>query len=203
MKAVNVFRSSITSLLVASALFFVTFTTQRGMAGNYLLSSETIVQEKQGPLKDLRSFVFFPLIKLEDNQKQKIAKFFDQSLKRVGTVLEKQTLTPKGADLEVFSNPSLQFTLEQLVDQEGRLLPVLKATLSSSGVVEVLSSKESSSLSLNHWCTYLEKNDNVEKVVKKAFPFLLDLFIADWQAANGKEQKPTFYITYDASLRPT
>jgi hypothetical protein len=37
---------------------------------------------------------------------------------------------------------------------------------------------------------------------KKAFPFLLELFIADWQTANGKDQKPTFYITYDASLRP-
>lgn len=188
--------------LVLFTLFFIALPIQRGASGNYFLSSEPLFQEKQGPLKDRRSFVFFPCMKLEDNQRQKITTFLNQSLKQVGTVIETQVLKPEGADLEVFSKPPLHFTLEQLLDQKGRPLPVLKATLSFSGVVEVLSSKEISSLPLNHWCTYLEKNDSVEKIVKKAFPFLLELFIADWQAANGKEQKPTFYIPCDASLRP-
>lgn len=196
------FRFSTVNLLVALVVFFVACSPQWGITGNYLLSSDAIVQEKQGSLKDLRSFVFFPLIKLEGDQKQKIVKFLGQSLRQMGTVLEKQTLTPEGADLEAFSNPLLEFTLEQLVDQGGRPLPVLKATLSVSSAVEILSAKEISSLRLNHWCTYLEKNDNVEKMVKAAFPFLLELFLADWQKANGKDQKPTFYVTYDDAMQP-
>lgn len=84
---------------IVFALFFITFPTQKGTTGNYFLSSEPIFQEKQGPLKDRRAFVFVPFIKLEDHQKQKITKFLNQSLKQIGTVLEKQTLTPQGADL--------------------------------------------------------------------------------------------------------
>lgn len=172
--------------------FNLLFTPIEG--SSYLLSSESLVQEKQGSLKDLHSFVFFPLVQGDE---KKIRAFMHKELEQIGTVITKPALTATGADLESFSNPSLQFTIVQLVDSDNKPLAILKASLSVNSIVEILRNKELNALSTNRWCTYLEKTDNVEKVVKKAFPLLLKKFTTEYQKINGQDKKPTFYITYD------
>lgn len=165
---------------------------------SFFLSSEKIVQEKQGSLKELRSFNFFPLLKIEKENAKKTIELIDQELKKVGIVVKKPVLTAKGADLDSFSNPTLQFIIEQLVDQNNNPLPVLQAILSVNSTVE-LKTKELSPLSTNRWSIYLEKTNDIEKVIKNTLPQLLKQFIADFQQANANSQKPSFYISYDDS----
>lgn len=165
----------------------------------FLFSSEALVQERQGSLKGFHSFVFFPLLKIEEKNAIKTVELIDQELKKVGLVIKKPALTPEGVDLECFSNPSLQFTIEQLVDQNNKPLPVLQARLSVTTVAEISGSKELGSLDTNRWYVYLEKTNDVQKVIKKTLPDLLKQFITDFQKTNTNNEKPTFYISYDDS----
>jgi len=165
----------------------------------FFLSSEKIVEEKQGSLKALCSFTFFPTLKMEEKNVGKTIEIIDMELKKVALVVKKPVLTPEGADLDSFSNPTLQFTIEQLVDQNNRPLPVLQAILTVSTVAELGKSNEFASLNINRWSIYLEKTNNIQKVIKKTLPYLLKQFAADFQYANATDQKPTIYISYDSS----
>ncbi len=163
----------------------------------FFLSTENIVQIKQASLENLCSFTFFPFIKVDEKNAGELTEFIDQELKLIGSVVKKPVLTPQGADLESFSNPTLQFTIEQLVDQNHKLLPVLQATLSINTIAELRRTKQSSSINISRWSTYLEITSDVQEVVKKTFPYLLSQFITDFKRANSN-QKPIFYISYDA-----
>lgn len=163
----------------------------------YSRSSEINLGDHQGSLKGDRSFVFFPFLLTGEETPQQVFNFVHQELKRVGTVIEHQMDTGKGIDLGCFSNPRLVFSLDQLVDTKNRLLPVIKATLLVESRVEIQRTHEVTSLSTSSWTEYLEKNKNVEKVVKNTFPILLEKFMAAYQEANGKDLKPTFYILKD------
>lgn len=165
----------------------------------FFLSSESIMQQKQGSLKDLHSFTFVPLVKMEGKQAEKSIDYMKQALKSVGKVVEKPVSTSEGADLETFSNPVLQFSLVQLVDPNNALLPVLQIELSISAVVEFTNNKELASISTNCWSLYVQKTGDVYKVIQDAFPKVLKLFILDFQRANPGAEKPTFYINYDKS----
>jgi hypothetical protein len=165
----------------------------------FLLSSDPVIQEKQAPLKGLRSFVFFPLLKMEEKYVEKTIELIDLELKKVGCIVKKQVLTSEGADLECFSNPTLQFSIEQLVDSNNKLLSILQATLSVRNTAEIGKLGELTSLNTNHWSVYLKKTNDVQKVIKKTLPFLLSQFIAEFQSSHSAEEKPTFYITYDSS----
>lgn len=112
---------------------------------------------------------------------------------------KKPVLTPEGADLDSFSHPMLQFTIEQLVDQNNKLLPVLQATLFINRVAELGKPKQFSSINTNRWSTYQEMTNNVQEVVQKSLPRLLSQFLADFKQANPNSEKPTFYISYDVS----
>lgn len=184
------------------ALFFTTFFFFSALGYTedlpFFLSSEAIVQEKQGSLKDLRAFTFFPLVKMEKNVSQTI-ELIHQELKKVGTIVKKPVLTSEGADLSAFSHPTLQLTIEQLVDQSQQPLPILQAILSISRVAEVVPSKELVPVSTNRWSVFLRKTNDVQEAVKRAFPLLLSQFMTDFQRANTTDQKPTFYISYDDS----
>ena len=164
----------------------------------FFLSSEKFFEEKQGSLNEVRSFNFFPILKLEEKNAQKIIDMINLELEKVAFVVKKPVLTPKGADMSSFSNPTLQFSIEQLVDQNNHLLPILQASLSVRAGV-TLKSDEYTHLNTNHWSIYLEKTNNVQNVIKKTLPNLLKQFIADFQSANSSEQKPTFYLCYDES----
>lgn len=165
----------------------------------FFLSSDKIVQETQGSLKELRSFSFFPLLKIENENASKFIELMNQELKKVGTVIKKPALTPEGIDFDSLSHTALKFTIEQLVDEENRPLPVLQASLSVSTVVEPSNTQELSVMSTNRWSIFLEKSNDVQGVIKKALPRLLSQFTADFQRGNSSSQKPTFYIGYDAS----
>ncbi len=144
----------------------------------YFLSSDKIFHERQASLKEMHSFTFFPLLKMDS---RKTIDLITQELEKVGVVVQKPILTSEGANLESFSNPLLQFSIEQLVDLKNHPLPVLRATLSVNTVG-----------SLNS--IYVEKIDDVQEVIKQTLPILLNQFMKG-QAG----QKPTFYISYDAS----
>lgn len=165
----------------------------------FFLSSDKIVQESQASLKGLNSFAFFPLLKIESENANKLISLMDQELKKVGVVIKKPMLTPEGIDFNSLSHSVLQFTVEQLVDEENRPLPVLQASLSLSGIVKPSNTEEPSVMSTNHWSIFLKKSNDVEEVIKKTLPRLLNQFIADFQHSNSSMQKPTFYIGYDAS----
>jgi|GEM_PF-3093543 len=172
-----------------------------GYADNssFFLSSEKIVQEKQGSLKNLSSFVFFPLLKIEKKEASQIIELIEQELKKVGAVIKQPVLTPEGADLTTFSNPTLQFTIEQLVDENHNPLPVLQAILSIKTGVELGKSEEFSIVNTNRWSTYLKKTDDLQKVIKTTLPQLLKQFLSDFESVNTSSHKPTFYISYDVS----
>lgn len=165
----------------------------------FFLSSDKVVQETQGSLKELRSFSFFPLLKIENENAGKLIALIDQELKKVGTVIKKPALTPEGVDFDSLSHTALQFTIEQLVDEENKPLPVLQANLCVNTVVEPSNTQELSIMSTNRWSIFLEKSNDVEAVIKKALPRLLSQFTADFQRGNSTSQKPTFYIGYDES----
>jgi hypothetical protein len=112
----------------------------------FFLSSEKIVQEKQGSLKSLCSFSFFPLLKIEGREANKIIELIDQELKKVALVIKSPVLTPEGANLDTFSNPSLQFIIEQLVDQKNKPLPILQASLSVSTLANLNKNQDPSAL---------------------------------------------------------
>ncbi|MGC1878477.1 MAG: hypothetical protein WA347_06845 [Rhabdochlamydiaceae bacterium] len=171
----------------------------RAESDPYFLSSEKMVEEKQGSLKKLCSFVFFPLLKMEEKDAHKIIDMIDLELEKVALVVKKPVFTMEGADMSSFSNPILQFSIEQLVDQNNYPLPILQAILSISTGVKLNKSDEPASLNTNRWSIYLKKTNNVQDVVKKTLPDLLKQFIADFQRANSADQKPTFYICYDKS----
>lgn len=166
---------------------------------SFFLSSEKIVQEKQGSLKGLSSFVFFPLLKLEKKEASKIVELIEEELKKTGVVIKQPVLTPEGADLSTFSNPTLQFTLEQLVDQNNNPLPLLQAVLSIKTEVKLTKNEAFSIINTNRWSTYLKKTDDIQEVIKITLPQLIKQFLSDFQSANTTSQKPTFYISYDAS----
>jgi hypothetical protein len=184
-------------VIVFSLGFAVLFSFVRADSDSYFLSSDSILQEKQGSLEGDKSFVFFSFVLTGKPQPQQVTKFIQEELKRVGIVIRHQVDTEKGMDMECFSNPGLQFTLKQLVDQDNRALPIIKAALDITSTVEIDRNHDSTSLLTNSWTVYLEKDKNVEKIVKKAFPLLLEKFIAAYKEANGKDAKPTFYIISD------
>lgn len=165
----------------------------------YFLSSDRIVQEKQSSLKGLRSFTFFPKLKLEKKQATTTMNLIEEELRKVGQVVKKPLLTPEGADLESFSYPTLQLGIEQLVDQNDRPLPVLQASLSITTSVEVIRTKELSSLNISRWTTYIKKTNDVQEIIKKTLPILLNQFAAEYEQANRNDPRPTIYIGYDDS----
>jgi hypothetical protein len=165
----------------------------------FFLSSEEIVVEKQGSLKELCSFVFLPLLKMEDKNAQKIIDMINLELEKVALVVNKPVLTAEGADMSSFSNPILQFSVEQLVDQNNQPLPTLQAVLSINTGVKLGKRDEYTSLNTNRWSIYLKKMNSVQDVIKETLPALLQQFIADFQSANTADQKPTLYICYDKS----
>ena len=179
---------------IFSMLILAILCCRESVADAYLLSSEPIIHENRTSLKEFNTFIFAPIIKTEKKGANKITALMSQELQRIGVVEKKRVFTEQGADLTPLSNPSLQFTLEQLVDQQGKLLPVIKATLSTRSSIEVLKNNEINSLSTNCWSVYLKQNDDVEKTIKTTLPDLLNKFLADYQNVNGKDQKPTFYI---------
>src|SRR5690349_178132 len=101
----------------------------------FLLSSENFFQENPAALKDLHSFVFSPLLHIEKKNVDKILGLIEQELNKIACVVRKNVLTSDGVDLESFSNPTLQFTIEQLVDEKGNPLSVLQVALSVRSVV--------------------------------------------------------------------
>jgi hypothetical protein len=165
----------------------------------FFFSSEKIFEEKQGSLKGISSFVFFPILKMEEKNAHKIIHAIDLELEKVAFVVKKPVLTPEGADMSSFSNPILQFSIEQLVDQNNHPLPILQVILSVSTGVIISKDDEYTHLNTNRWFVYLEKTNNVQNVIKKTLPNLLKQFIADFQRTNSTDQKPTFYICYDKS----
>jgi hypothetical protein len=165
----------------------------------FFLSSDKIVQETQGSLKALQSFSFFPLLKIENENASKLIELINQELKKAGNIIKKPALTPEGVDFDALSHTALQFSVEQLVNEENKPLPVLQASLSVNTVVEPSNTKELSTMTTNRWSIFLEKSNDVQEVIKKALPRLLDQFVADFQRSNSTTQKPTFYIGYDAS----
>lgn len=163
----------------------------------YSRSSEMDLYEEQASLEGDRSFVFFSFLVTGEKTPQKISNFIKEELNRVGTVIEHQMDTGKGIDIGCFSNPGLTFVLKELVDTKNHLLPVIKATLLVDSTVEIKRNHTPASLSTNSWTVYVEKNKNVEKVVKNTFPILLKKFMTAYQEANGKDLQPTFYIIKD------
>ncbi len=136
---------------------------------------------------------------MEEKNVGKTIELIHQELEKIGLVIKNPVLQPEGADLNSFSNPTLQFTIEQLVDATNTPLPVLHATLAISNVAELGKIKELMSIDTNRWSIYLEKTNDIEKIIKKTLPYLLKEFNAEFQATNTNGQKPTFSISYDGS----
>ena len=164
----------------------------------FFFSSEKLFEEKQGSLKKVHSFTFFPILKMEEKNAHKIINMINQELEKVALVVKKPILTPEGADMSSFSNPTLQFSIEQLVDQNNHPLPIVQAILSVSAGVR-LKNDEYADLNTNRWSIYLKKTNNVQDVIKETLPALLNQFVANFKSANAVDQKPTFYICYDNS----
>lgn len=164
----------------------------------FLLSSEKFFQDNPAALKDLHSFIFSPLLHIEKKNVDKILGLIEQELNKIACVVKRNILTSDGVDLESFSNPTLQFTIEQLVDQNGKPLSVLLAALSVRSVVEMSKNNQLTSTTTNRWCAYLKKTNDVQKAIKETLPHLLKEFIEDFQRINGANQKPTIFITYDS-----
>lgn len=162
-----------------------------------ILSSDKIVQETQGSLNGFRSFIFFPLLKLEKKNTKKTLEWIDHELKKAGMVIKKPVITSEGADLEAFSYPTLQYTVEQLVDQNNTLLPVLQAVLSINSVAELGKEKIASVVTTNRWSMYIDKTNDLQTVIKATLPILLTQFTTEFERAHSKGQKPNFYISYD------
>jgi hypothetical protein len=135
---------------------------------------------------------------MEEKNAHKIIDMINLELEKVALVVKKPVFTPEGADMSAFSNPILQFSIEQLVDQNNHPLPIVQAILSVSAGV-ILKNDEYANLNTNCWSIYLKKTNNVQDVIKETLPALLQKFIEDFQRANSTDQKPTVYITYDTS----
>ncbi|MBI2742840.1 MAG: hypothetical protein HYX48_02875 [Chlamydiales bacterium] len=172
-----------------------------GHADNsFLLSSEKLSDESSS-LKGINSFVFFFCLKMEKNEVDKTVKFIDRDLAQFGKVEKKDIFTSNGVDLECFANPSLKFSIERLVDKEGKQLPILRAELVASSAVQMMTNKEYISSNIGSWSIYVkDEGQDLQKALKETFSLLLKRFSADFQKVNGKEKKPTFFITYNSSL---
>lgn len=115
-------------------------------------------------------------------------------------MVKKEIFTDQGMDIECFSSPRLRLSLEQLVDNEGRVVPTLKTQLAVNNVVEVSRNNALVSVNTNVWPLYLNRgNQTTLSALKKSVPQLLQLFLADFVKANGADKKPTFFVTYDTS----
>lgn len=165
----------------------------------FFLSSDPLFQKQQESVKEFSSFVFFPLLKIEEKQEEKTIELIDQELKKIGCIIKKQVLTSDGADMECFSNPTLQFSVEQLVDSNNDPLSVLQASLSIRAIVRIGKANEMTSLNTNIWSVYLKKTNDVQKIIKKSLPLLLSQFITEFKKSHPVDEKPIFYITYDNS----
>lgn len=161
----------------------------------FFLSSENIVQEPKTSLEPFHSFNFFPLLKLEKKNADKIMNIVDIELQKVGNLVKKPILTSKGADFDSFSNPTLRFTLEQLVDQNNKPLPLLQATLQIKSATDC--GELSNIQDVSKWVTYLKPSNNIQNVVQKSLANLLAQFSEDFQRSH--DDKPTIYVSYDAS----
>ena len=175
-------------------LFFVSLIAQPLVADSFFFKEEGIVREGRGSLKEFKSFVFFPFLKMEEKETKNILDLIKKELIQVGLVVETHVFKPNGADLTSFSNPSLQFSIEQLVDKNNKPLPILEAALTVSTSVEILNNQESCSLPIDRFFVYLKKTNDIKKVIQETLPMLLQQFISNYQNANGKDQKPTFII---------
>ncbi|MEN9343602.1 MAG: hypothetical protein RLZZ453_389 [Chlamydiota bacterium] len=189
------------NLSIKSSLFLFLFfcISAHAKESAFFLSSETIVRQKQGPLKNLEMFSFIPLLKMEGKQADKVMHSIHKALQNVGTIVEKPIFTPEGADLSTFSNPTLQLRIEQIVDSQNIPLPVLKIELSIDDVVEFFHSKELAAIPTNQWIIYAPITTDLDKLIQTTFPKLLDQFIIVFRQANPNLEKPTFYINYDKS----
>lgn len=151
-------------------------------------------------MKDLNSFVFSFLLRMEPNEVEPTIKFIDQELGKVGQVVRKEIFTENGIDLTSFSNPSAQFIIERLVDGKTERLPVLRAQLSIKTITEIVKTKEYIPIKIKTWTVYIQdKGQNLAKALEESLPTLLRQFSSDYQSVNKKGAKPIFLITYDAS----
>lgn len=167
---------------------------------DFLPSSEQfLASHNSASLHGLNTFVFSFLLKMEPDEIEKTVNYINGELRKVGHVVKKEICTPNGMDLECFSNPSAQFIIERLTDEDANLLPVLRAQLAVTSVVEVTRNQELVSMPIKNWSVYLKYDEqNLQKVLNETVPVLLKQFLASFQESNPKT-KPTFVIVYDAS----
>ncbi len=171
-----------------------------GQTAFLLSSGQDVRSQCPAELRTLNPFVFSFVLKMNQADVEPIICSISEQLARVGTVVKKEIFTPEGVDFAPLSHPRLQFFVEQLVDLEGKPLPILEARLILSSIVQIMANKELCSASLRRWSIQIEsKGQNVQTAVQQTLSPLLAQFVADYQLANDKESKPTFYITYDAS----
>lgn len=187
---------------VLSFLFGVVLIT--GLEGEevapFLLSSE-MPKTSCASLEKLSTFSFVFSVRIEKNNVEEITGFFNENLKKIGMVTKKEIFTREGMDLASFSHPSLRFTLEQVVDLEGKKMPVLKASLSLNAVTKVLKNEVLSSVTTNTWIVYLNQEKYTPlSAIKAAFPSLIEAFYADFKKVNKEEGRPHFIIAYDPSF---
>lgn len=174
---------------------------QAGSASPFFLSSDPILKKNDAvALKDIETFVFLFFLQIDKSELDGIVDLFNQELSKVSRVVKKEIFTDQGIDIECFSNQRLQFSLAQLVDDKGLLLPILRAELSVNGLAEICSNKVLTPLNTKAWTLYLNKEKQTTlSALKTSVPVLLESFLADYIKVNGKDKKPTFLITYDAS----
>lgn len=137
---------------------------------------------------------------MEKEEVVSIIDFLEQELSKIGRVVKNEIFTDRGIDIECFSNSRLRLSLDQLVDSQSSLLPVLKTQLDVNNVVEISRNNNLVYANTNVWTLYLNREEETTlSALRKSVPQLLQLFLADFVKANGADKKPTFFVTYDAS----
>lgn len=171
-----------------------------GQAAFLLSSGQDTRSPCPAALNSLNPLVFSFVLKMNKEDVEPVINSISEQLARFGTIEKKEIFTSEGVDFAPLSHPSLQFLIEQLVDQEGKPLPVLEARLTLSSVVQIMANKELCSTGLRRWSICMEsKGQSVQTAVQQMLSPLLAQFITDYQLANDKTNKPIFYIVYDAS----
>lgn len=182
-------------------LFILLSSSMNGYSKEELFnySSDPLLEIKQPLLKYGNAFVFIPMIKMERSTSTTLLNTVYKELEQFVTLVKNPVFKSEGADLSVFSHPPLTYTIEQLVDDKNKPLPVLKASLTVSNFVDIIRSGQNISLNTNTWYAYVKSTNDVKKVIQTSMPIILKAFISDFQKANPSEKKPTVYICYDDS----
>jgi len=144
-------------------------------------------------LEGVSSFVFIPGFFAEDaKQADQIYELLKKDLSRLGQVTTVCLLKTKNQEnvvnLEGFTGPILQYSLQELVSLEGRTLGIMKATLTLDASVQMTKKQ----MQVPIWtksCFVKALSKPIEEVAL-TFDFLMQDFYKDYSSVN--KEKPLF-----------